>query len=170
MRAGRTFVTNGPLIDFTVDGQNPGATLEKQDSGRVRVRARVLSRLPFEKVEVVQDGEVVAEQPSVQGRQALLEREIDVKRGGWLAARVHSNARSRGGARVFGHTSPIYVRVTGTPFRKAEAAGRFIDEIEDSLLFVRKKYKFASEADRAVALGRFHNALEVYHKVARQEA
>src|SRR5262245_35479105 len=70
LRAGRSFVTNGPLIDFTVDGQGPGAMLERAQPGMVRVRARVLSRLPFDKIEVVQNGEVVAEQSAIQGREA----------------------------------------------------------------------------------------------------
>jgi hypothetical protein len=168
LRAGRTFVTNGPLIDFTVDGQGPGATLERTQPGMVRVRARVLSRLPFDKIEVVQDGEAVAEQSSIKDREAWLEREIPVRRGGWLAVRVQSQAWSRGGVRVFGHTSPVYLRVAGTPFRRAEAAGRFIDEIEESKDFIRKSYKFASDADRAVAMGRFQSAAEAYAGLARK--
>jgi hypothetical protein len=168
LRAGRNFVTNGPLIDFTVEGQGPGATLERTQPGVIRIRARVLSRLPFDKVEVVEDGEVVVEQASIQGREALLEREITLHRGGWLAARVQSSAHSHGGARVFAHTGPVYVRVAGTPYRRAEAAGRFIDEIEESQELIRKTYKFASDADRAVAVGRFGSAAEVYAGIVRK--
>jgi hypothetical protein len=134
----------------------------------IRIRARVLSRLPFDKVEVVEDGEVVVEQASIQGREALLEREITLHRGGWLAARVQSSAHSHGGARVFAHTGPVYVRVAGTPYRRAEAAGRFIDEIEESQELIRKTYKFASDADRAVAVGRFGSAAEVYAGIVRK--
>jgi hypothetical protein len=168
LRAGRTFVTNGPLIDFTVDGQGPGATLERAQPGMVRVRARVLSRLPFDKIEVIQNGQAVAEQSAIQAREAWLEREIPARRGGWLALRVQSQAWSHGGVRVFGHTSPIYLRVAGTPFRWAEAAGRFIDEIEESKDFIRKSYKFASDADRAVAMGRFNSAADAYADLARK--
>ncbi len=167
LRAGRTFVTNGPLIDFTADGRGPGAQIDRTDAAVLPVRARVLSRLPFDKVEIVQDGEVVAEQPSVKGREAVLEREIEVRRGGWIAARVVSGAYSHGGARVFGHTSPIYLRVAGTAHRRAGSAGHFVDEIEESIRFVRKNYKFANDADRALAVGRFEAGRRVYAKIAQ---
>lgn len=167
LRSGRTFVTNGPLLDFKVEGQGPGALLARDGPTVARVEVRALSRVPFDAVEVVQDGVVVATQPAVAGREARLEREIPLRRGGWLAARVQSSARSHGGARVFAHTSPVYVRIAGAPARRAEAAGRFIDELEESQSFIRKSYRFASDADRAVAVGRFGSALAVFHKIAR---
>jgi hypothetical protein len=55
--------------------------------------------------------------------------------------------------------------VEGTPSRRAEAAGAFVDEIEQSVRFIRKSYKFASEADKAVALGRFEAARRIYGKL-----
>ncbi|MBK9167642.1 MAG: CehA/McbA family metallohydrolase [Bryobacterales bacterium] len=167
LREGRTLVTNGPLLDLKVDGQGPGARLERASPAVARVEVRALSRIPFDAVEIVQDGVVVASQPAVGGREVRLEREIPLRRGGWLAARVQSSARSYGGAAVFAHTSPVYVRVAGTPARRAEAAGRFIDEIEESQSFIRKNYRFATDADRAVAIRRFGSASARYHKIAR---
>jgi hypothetical protein len=164
LRAGRTFVSNGPLLEFTVNGKGPGATLDTE--GPLRVKARAISRFPFDRLEIVQDGEVVAEQPAVEMREAVLEREIKAVRGGWLAARVASKARTHAGYTMFAHSSPVYVRVAGTPSRRAEAAGAFIDEIEESVRFIRKNYRFASDADRAVALGRFEKARQLYVKIA----
>ncbi|MBI3682442.1 MAG: CehA/McbA family metallohydrolase [Acidobacteria bacterium] len=166
LRAGRTFVTNGPLIDFTVNGQGPGAMLEIP-RGMGKVRARVLSRMPFERIEIVQDGEVIAEQSAVNGREVVLEREVELTRGGWMAARVVSSAKSWGGTTVFAHTSPVYYRVAGTPHRRAGAAGAFIDEIEEAMAFIRAKYKFSSEADKAIAIGRFVQAREAYARISR---
>ncbi|HWC00979.1 MAG TPA: hypothetical protein VG672_29935, partial [Bryobacteraceae bacterium] len=68
---------------------------------------------------------------------------------------------------VFAHTSPVYLRVQDTPHRRAEAAGAFVDEIEASMRFVRKRYKFAKEADRALALGRFEAGRQVFGKLMR---
>ena len=164
MRAGRTFVSNGPLLEFTVDGKGPGATI--QASERVRVRAHVLSRLPFERLEIVQDGQVVAEQAAVDRREASFERELPVEHGGWIAARVAGGAKTHANFTVFAHTSPVYLRVPETPLRRAEAAGAFVDEIEASMRFIRKRYKFASDADRALALGRFDAGRNVFAKLA----
>ena len=70
------------------------------------------------------------------------------------------------GSTVFAHTSPIYVKFPGTPHRKAEVAGAFIDEIEQSMKFIRKSYHFAKDADLALALGRFEEGRRVFGKVA----
>ncbi len=164
LRAGRTFVTNGPLVEFTVNGNGPGSTVT--GDGRLAVRAKAVSRVPFDRVELIHDGEVIAEQSAQGGRLALLEREMMTQRGGWLAARVYSGAKSHGGASVFAHTSPIYCRIAGTAHRRAAAAGAFVDEIEDSMRLIRKSFRFASDADRAVALGRFETGRNAFLKIA----
>src|SRR5262245_44666369 len=163
LRAGRTFISNGPLVEFTVDDKGPGSVI--QASERLRVRARAISRLPFDRLQIIQDGLVVAEQAAVNRREASLEREIPVERGGWIAARIESSAKTHALTGVFAHTSPVYYRLQDAPFRRAEAAGAFIDEIEESVRYIRKSYKFASEADKAVALGRFGAARKVYGKL-----
>ena len=163
LRAGRTFISNGPLLEFTVDGKGPGSVV--QASERLRVKARAISRLPFDRLQIVHDGVVVAEQAAVNRREASLEREIPVEQGGWIAARIESSAKTHALTGVFAHTSPVYYRLEGTPFRRAEAAGAFIDEIEESVRYIRKSYKFASEADKAIALGRFEAARKIYGKL-----
>jgi hypothetical protein len=163
LRAGRTFVTNGPLLEFTVNGKSPGDTL--QVKGPLQVKASATSRLSFDQLQIVMDGRIVAEQPAIQQREARLEREISVERGGWIAARVTSETKTHAGYTVFAHTSPLYFRVEGTPFRQAEAAGAFIDEIENSVRFIRKVYRFASEADKAVAVGRFEEGRKAFGKL-----
>jgi hypothetical protein len=163
IRAGRTFISNGPLIEFTVNGKPPGSTLPASE--RLQVKARAISRLPFDRLQIVRDGVVVAEQAAVNRREAMLEREIPVEQGGWIAARVESSAKTHALFGVFAHTSPVYYRLEGTSSRRAEAAGAFVDEIEQSVRFIRKSYKFASEADKAVALGKFEAARRIYGKL-----
>jgi len=91
--------------------------------------------MPFDRLQIVRDGVVVAEQAAVNRREAILER--------WIAARVESSAKTHALFGVFAHSSPVYYRVEGTPSRRAEAAGAFVDKIEQSVRFVRKSYKFA---------------------------
>lgn len=164
--AGRTFVSNGPLLELRVNGKEPGATLETE--GRLTVSANVISRLPFERVQIVYNGEVVAEGFSRDRRTVRLEEEITVMRGGWIAARVSGGGQTHAGSTVFAHTSPIYVRVPAMPRRRAGVAGKFVDEIEESMRFIRKNYRFAKDADRAIALGRFEEARRVFGRVATE--
>jgi hypothetical protein len=151
LRAGRTFVSNGPLLEMDVNGKAPGATIEC--SGAVEVTVSALSRLPFDRVELIYNGEVVADQSAW-------------KRGGWMAARVAGGGRTHANYPIFAHTSPVYLRVPGTPSRLAASAGGFVDEIEDSVRSIRKSFKFSSDADRAVALGLFDRARSAFIKLA----
>jgi hypothetical protein len=166
LRAGRTFVSNGPLLEFRVNDKGPGASLET--SGALQVSATAISRLPFERIEVVYNGEVIAGRSSRDRREARLEEEITVSRGGWIAVRVSGGGTTHAGNKVFAHTSPIYVRVPGTPHRRAEDAGAFVDEIEESIQFIRKSYRFAKDADRALAIGRFEEGKRAFGKVAAE--
>jgi hypothetical protein len=62
IKAGRTVVTNGPLVSLTVNGQEPGADIRLPFSGRHRVRVRVTlrSNLPVDHLEIVSGGQIVA--------------------------------------------------------------------------------------------------------------
>ena len=163
LRAGRTFVSNGPLIDFTVNGQGPGSTVNPR--GRVKVAASAVSRIPFDRLEIVQDGQVVADQVSIRGREARLEREIEVEEGGWIAARVSGAAKTYAGFPVFAHTSPVYLRIEGTPFRRAGSIGGFIDEIDRSARIIRKNFKFESDAQKALAVGKFDDGRRAFGRL-----
>jgi len=168
LRAGRTFVTNGPLLELTVNGEGPGASLRSVK--RVRVRARAISRVPFERLEIVHDGAVVADRAASNGSEALLEWEAPVERSGWIAARTGGATRTRTGYPVFAHTGPVYLRAARPPARRAESARGWAAEIESSKVFIRKNYKFASQADQALALGRFEEARRYYASMASQGA
>lgn len=160
LRAGRTFVSNGPLLELSVNGKGPGDKI--QVNGPLRVSARAISRIRFDRIEIVVDGKIVADTASYSRRpgvtEARIEREIDVEQGGWIAARITGGEKTYAGYAAFAHTSPVYLRLEGTPFRKAEAVGAFVDEIERSTRIMRKRFKFASDADRATAAGRFEEA------------
>ena len=172
IRKGATFVTNAPMVEPTVDGAGPGGEIMLDAPRALRVRAVAESQLPFTTLDVVVNGEVVRSEPAAGGRRARVEFDLPVRGPVWIAARAL-------GARhpeimyyphpgwshpVVGHTSPVYVTVPGTPARSARAAASLIDDIEESVRFIRKRYRFASEADRALSLGRFEEGRQ---KLAR---
>ena len=57
LKSGRSFVTNGPMPTLEVDGKGPGETCELAAAGKVRVAATVESYVPFDKIEVIVNGE-----------------------------------------------------------------------------------------------------------------
>ncbi len=119
LRAGRTFVTNGPLLSLTVEGQGPGSVIEAPPEGRqVRVRVEAQSTVPFDRLEVLADGNVIADKEASGNRQAAaVEVEHAPAGSGWLAARCWGRERLADGQCVYAHTAPVYFQAEGRPVR-----------------------------------------------------
>ena len=62
LKAGRTFATNGPLLEFSLDGQRDRAERSQLGAGSHSLTARVELRsiVPVEQLEIVGNGQVVA--------------------------------------------------------------------------------------------------------------
>lgn len=104
LRRGRTFVTAGPMLDFTVNGHPPGARIEARQGEMLRIRASARVGQPFVPLgmlEVVANGEVVRRAAPEDGA-ASLELELPADTGMWIAARAAA-----------AHTTPVYVTVAG---------------------------------------------------------
>ena len=111
---GHTFVSNGPALEFTVDGELSGSELRRNAGDTVTVRARAWGHdkvgQPATLVLVGNEGPV-REVKRVAGADDGLELEvkIPVQRSQWLAV----SARCANGAQA--HTTPVYVVVDGQP-------------------------------------------------------
>ena len=146
VRAGRTYVTNGPLLTLTVDGQDPGSVLSLPgEGGTVAVRAEARSIPAFDQLELISNGEVVAAvEAGGDPRTATLEMPLRVTAGGWLAARC-----TRGTA-VRVHTSPVYVVVEGRPLRPGSASvAPLLAVLDQTLAWIEGEARCASEPQRA---------------------
>jgi hypothetical protein len=102
-KAGRNFVTNGPMLFVKVDGKPAGATLR---AGEVNVQVEALSRAPLDRVEIVTDGRVAATIPAAGGDRLRTTRRVRAEEGGWLAVRCFGKPA---GAIRFAHTGPFYI-------------------------------------------------------------
>jgi hypothetical protein len=91
VRRGRTFVTNGPALEFSLDGSMPGDEVALKAPGAVRARARVRfdpSRDRVDRLEIVQAGQVVATaRPSAAG-EITIDAAVPISASTWLAARI----------------------------------------------------------------------------------
>ena len=85
---GRTFMSGGPILHFTVDGHEIGDTATLSGPGTVEVEAWAESIFPVHRLEIVQGGRVVAATENKAGARRLEIREkIRVDGHTWLAAR-----------------------------------------------------------------------------------
>lgn len=154
IRAGRTFVTNGPLISLMVEGQGPGSGVTRSArGGSVRMHAEAHSVTPFEQVEILGNGKVLASKTASGNRQAtVLEAEVELHESAWLTARCWGRDHVLGGAAgqvVFAHTSPIYFDAGGTVARPGKVAVELLSALLDRTLnWVRREARCEAEKQR----------------------
>jgi hypothetical protein len=122
-----------------------------------------------ESVEVVRNGAVVARRTptGAEATGGSLEVDVDVPADGWIAARLGSSVRDSFAQALWAHTSPVYVDAGGaTPGEQAESAAWFVQNIEESMAWVRAKGRFYTDAQRAEVVDLFRQGLEVYKGLA----
>jgi TolB protein len=134
LKAGRSFATNGPLLQFTLNGQGLGEEI-KLPSGNHELVARVTlrSNVPVDHLEIIGNGEVVATIPLVGDRTRMSTTvRLSVKQGGWYLLRARGNGPVYPILDVYPYatTSPIYVTVGSRPVRSATDANYFIGWID----------------------------------------
>jgi hypothetical protein len=137
LKAGRSFATNGPLLELRLDGRGVGDEL-RLPAGEREVIARVSlrSNVAVDHLEIVGNGVVVREVPLTGDRtRAELEVRLPVRRSGWFLLRARSDRATYPVLDLYPYatTSPIYVTVGGEPVRSAEDAAyflRWIDRLE----------------------------------------
>src|SRR5437879_3848325 len=66
LRAGRTFVTNGPLLRVTANGRLPGHVFKAPDEIDVELSGILEGRDRVEEVEIIRDGRVLQKIPSAK--------------------------------------------------------------------------------------------------------
>lgn len=153
LRAGRSFVTNGPLLEFTVGDASVGDAVEATGDAVVPVRIRADHDRPVERVELVADGAVIA---AASG--PLLETEVQLSGVRWLAARAFG---SQAPGQTLAHTSPIYVR--GATIPVAEDAAYFVTWIDELVASVHEHPdRHPTDEARAAALALFAEARAVF--------
>jgi hypothetical protein len=137
VRAGNTFVTVGPLIEFAVNGQPAGSKIDLPTSGgTVDVTWTVESvRTPIEQVEVVAGG-LVAEQVDGGGKLSASGcASVQVSESTWIALRVRGSLRGRPGD-IAAHSSAVMVLVGDAPVFRQPDAVAVLEQIEGAIAFV----------------------------------
>jgi hypothetical protein len=108
--AGRSFVTNGPLLLVEADGQRPGAIFHSP-FGRplsIALDVRIVGDDPLEAVEVVRDGLVVERLAGKDLAERLRPRPLSFERSGWFLVRAIADVRE---TFRFASTAPFHVEV-----------------------------------------------------------
>jgi len=127
-----TFVSSGPMIDFTVNELPMGSDLRAEPGEQLSIHAFAALNPDieaFDRLELVVHGEVVAVAENTGDTNSVtLAHTITAEAGMWLAVRAY------GAKQTIAHSAPIYV-TTGAGFENPAAvpaiARRLIDRLQE---------------------------------------
>ena len=166
LKAGQSFATNGPLLEFTLGGLPVGGELDVADEhASVPFTAQLRSIVPIDHLEVVCNGSVVRVLPLSGNRTtAEVSGTLPVKSTGWCLLRASSDKAEYPVLDNYPYatTSPVYVKVRGlNPKSLLDAAffEAWIDRVTDS---VNRFPDWNSAEEKAAVLARLRAARAVF--------
>ena len=164
-RAGRSFISNGPMLELAVGDSAPGDIMKLAASRMVRVRARGWSQAPLEKLELIYNGRVVANgQLSADKLELTLDQELRLDHTGWVAARVSGPpAPDFAVGLQQAHANPVYVELTGSKLDAKADAEYFLAWIDRLEADLNRRDRMHTE--RAHVAMQFTAARGVYQKL-----
>ena len=136
VRRAETFVTYGPLLEFTVDGRSMGSTINMPPGGgTVDVEWRVASvSIPMSRVELILNGEI-RESLAVPPGEKIGHWSVKVDRSSWLALLVRGHYSDKPEI-IAAHSSPVMIRVEGSRMLAAADAVTILEQIEGALVYL----------------------------------
>jgi len=156
LRAGRSFVTNGPMLSFSIDGRMPGE-IAPIGHAPVRFAVQAESPEPIERIEVVANGRVVAAGPGT-----ALDGELDLSGFSWVAARCYL---AHPVTIRLAHTSPVYLNGTGTGWDSTADRAYLADWVDELVALTRgDPGRFESREQRLAVLRVYQEALRSYRR------
>jgi hypothetical protein len=168
LKAGRSFATNGPLIEMRVNGTGLGGEVRlPPGGGDVDVSVRLRSNVPVDHLELVRNGTVVQEIPLAAGRRSASDTvRVQVDRSGWLLLRARGDKAAYPTLDIFPYatTSPVYLTVGGQPARSPDDARYFMSWIDRMRAAVEAHRDWNSEAERRETLEMLARARAEYQR------
>ena len=154
---GRCFVTNGPLLLVTADGQEPGATirLPSGQSRTLRIDVQITSQDPISRFELVTNGRV---SKVINCSDKLTQQhtfEVSVDEPSWFLVRAIANVKN---TFRFATTAPWFVEVGDVEHRISRRSVRFfLDWVNERVERVKTNIKDSAKREQVL----------VWHEKAR---
>jgi len=135
VRRAETFVTCGPLLEFSVEGAPPGSRLEMTGEGGTLTASWNIASvtMPMTRVELLVNGEIR------ESREAATWADsgawtVNIGRSSWLALLVRGKSAGRSDL-IAAHSSPVMVTVAGRQHYSAPDAVTILEQIEGSIAY-----------------------------------
>ncbi|MGN6436613.1 MAG: CehA/McbA family metallohydrolase [Agriterribacter sp.] len=163
LKAGNSFVSNGPALFLEVDGKIPGMELHKRKGGRASIAVKALSDPAIgiiDKVEIHSGAGLIYSINNPQEKDSvILQFSYKLRQSDWVTAVVYC----RNGA--IAHTSPVYCIVNNRPVFNKKKAPALIKKQQLLIEEVRKEESSKSNPDKGIlmrldAADRFYKTLQ----------
>jgi TolB protein len=169
LKKGRTFATNGPLLEFTMDGKRIGDELKfDRVQSAVSFTAKLRSIVPVDHLEVVCNGRVV-QALKLEGERDSADASgvLPLNESGWCVLRASSDNAEYPvlDNYVYATTSPIYFTIGGKPPHSPEDAKYFSAWIDRVIEATSQYSTWNSQPEKENVLQRLQGAKRVFEKM-----
>jgi hypothetical protein len=165
LKAGRTFATNGPLLNFTLATRGVGDRLALERAAEVPFTATMRSIVAIDHLEVICNGRVTRTIELTGDRTvADVRGTLPIDRSGWCVLRAWDDQPKFPVLDIYpyGTTSPIYISVRDAALRSPEDAKFFVGWMDHLIEHTEKMPDWNTPAEQAAVLDEFRRAREVF--------
>lgn len=167
LEQGRSYITNGPFLEFSVNERGIGEDVQLKAPGEVKIIGRAIGRVDFEHLELVKNGEVIesVETRPINGHfEASIELDFSVGESCWVALRTpppfsplepdlaSETPRNEYDRELFSHTSATFVDVGGERTFDEKVAGLLVEDMRTSQTKIEQDGTFADETEKRAVL------------------
>jgi hypothetical protein len=169
LKQGRTFATNGPLIEFKLGGEMVGSEL-KFDGPQAAVpfTAKLRSIVPVDHLEVVCNGKVVKTLPTDAAKESAdVDGTLPFEESGWCVLRAWSEKAQYPVMDNYSYatTSPVYVVIAGKRAYSKKDAEYFQAWIDRTIETTMQYPDWNSPPEKDLVMNRLHEARTVYQNL-----
>lgn len=138
IRKANTFVTCGPLMEFSVEGKPPGSRIRMSNSGgTVNVSWKVASLIMcMTKVELIVNGEIY-ESRSIRPDEDEGCWSVKINKSSWIALLIRGHYPDKPKEEVIAaHSSPVMIDIERSPLLAKADALSILEQIEGTLVYL----------------------------------
>lgn len=169
VRRGRTFVTTGPMLEFTANGAHPGSLLKLSRGQKIHVSARAWGWGPHqpETAEIIVSGETLGTATRHEGQEFVtVALDFPASRGVWVTALARTAPGELTGPSGFFQgaiATPVYIQVEGEPWIHQKLASKLVGDRLNDLTAIEEWLGEDRAASLREAMGRarrYYRAIE----------
>jgi len=133
LKSGRTFVSNGPMLEFEINKQGMGSHLKVKPGGRLSIKATAIINPDvdqLDRIELIEQGEIIKTVSSSSGDVELnLEHTTAAQQGSWFVLRA-VGSRLKQGQNTIALSAPIYVQVNDQSFWRPSLVPQIVESLK----------------------------------------